>query len=90
MNRFIVHWYVPNVGNTTIGSDSLASAMKMIPEDATYFDVCKGNNLTLVENLVVWGGIGGFWANACDDTFPHNTYKKSEIEKILSKRVTNK
>ena len=62
MGKFVFHCYRQGPGYDTMLIDDLNEIKKYIG-DAKYWDVSKGNNVTDPNNLIAWGGEGGFWYN---------------------------
>lgn len=58
--RYLYHAYVPGEGNFH-GFINDLNEIKPIIKKAEYWDVTKGWNATDPNNLIAWGGKGGFW-----------------------------
>lgn len=87
MGGIMVTYVSPTKGKNQLLVKSVEEANMAIPEDATYFDITKGDNSSEEKNLVSWGGKGGYWDNASNPDFKFGERRKaSEINNILNKK----
>ena len=77
--RYTFNCYIPGKGNITRTAEEL-KALKPYIEQATYWDITTGWNSSEVENLVAWGGEGGYW-----DNYSKNPHKR-DTQLVLSKK----
>ena len=87
----ILHYSIPKQGNNGLHINSLEDAKPYI-KNATYWAITRGDSTSEPENLVAWGGEGGYWNNYIDKDFPthKNGWKQpseSIIKLILSKKL---
>ena len=91
MGKFVFHCYRQGQGNDTMLIDDLNEIKKYIG-DAKYWDVSKGDNVTDPNNLIAWGGEGGYWYNFLNkpewakDGVHWNQPSDRERQLVLSKR----
>ena len=78
---YVFRCYRKGIGNDSMIIDDL-NAIKPYVKDATYWDIAKGWNVSEPENLVAWGGQGGYWAAMLED--PKLSPRAKQY--ILSKR----
>ena len=87
---YVLHAYIPGLGNKSVLVKSLDDAKKYIG-NAEYWDITKGSNSSDPNNLIAWGGEGGYWYNVVNKPkwATGGTWKKlpdSQIQYILSKK----
>lgn len=80
-NCYLLHVYSKNGGNGQVMVRDLNDIKPRIL-NAEYWDVTKGNNSSEPENLIAWGGVGGYWANVAESPDTKPALKKL----ILSKK----
>ena len=87
MYKYVLHYYSPKAGQEARIGNSITTLKRSIPKDATYYDISKGVNLTEVENLVEWGGKGGYWSNKVTLYNEFGTsLRLNEVNNVLKKR----
>lgn len=79
--RYVFHCHRPSSGNDAMVINDL-NKIKPFIGNASYWDVTKGDNSSEVQNLVAWGGRGGYWANIVEN--PNTSPEERNF--ILSKR----
>ena len=60
--KYVFHCYIEGEGNYNATVNDIRQLTPYI-QKAKYWDISKGWNTTDAENLVAWGGEGGFWSN---------------------------
>jgi len=60
--QYLFHCYIEGQGNESMLVDDL-NQIKPYIQKAKYWDVTKGWNATDPNNLIAWGGEGGYWYN---------------------------
>lgn len=65
--NYVFYCYTPGIGNDSMLIKKPNDALKYI-QNAKYWDITKGSNTSELENLVAWGGEGGYWSNILQDT----------------------
>lgn len=78
---YVFRCYRKGIGNDSMIIDDL-NVIKPYVKDATYWDIAKGWNTSEPENLVAWGGQGGYWDAMLEDPKLSPRVKQH----ILSKR----
>ena len=63
--RYVFDCYIEGKGHYNASVDDL-NALKPYIEQAKYWAITKGWNSSEPENLVAWGGEGGYWNNVLE------------------------
>jgi len=61
-SKYTFHCYIDGVGSYSTSVDDL-DLLKPYIQKSKYWDVTKGMNTSDPNNLVAWGGEGGYWSN---------------------------
>lgn len=87
LNCIMVTYDSPTKGRNQLMAKSLQDAQRLIPSDATYFDITQGCDSSNSDSLISWGGKGGYWDNATNPDFKWGEKpKQRELDSILRKR----
>ena len=63
--EYAFHCYIKGEGNYNTTVDDL-SLLKPYIQKAEYWDISRGWNTSDPQNLVAWGGEGGYWNNVLE------------------------
>lgn len=91
MGEYVCHYFTPGKGYETLSVDDL-NKIKPFIQNTKYWDVSKGMNSTDPNNLIAWGGEGGFWYNFLNkpewakEGVHWNKPTERERQLVLSKR----